>query len=160
MTLRRILPIAFAGAVLGHTPALASVEGVWMGKDGTTLRIRNCGDAVCGNVASVPEKSDPGTGVARTDAKNADPNLRNRPLVGIQVLIAMRPNGPGKWSGRLYNVGDGNTYAGNLIELGPDTVRVEGCWLGVCGGENLTRMKSSDNPVRKSSVLRSAASSH
>ena len=57
----------------------------------------------------------------------------------VQVLISMRPNGPGKWSGRLYNADDGQTYAGNLVELGPRTMRVEGCAAGICGGESLTR---------------------
>ena len=37
---------------------------------------------------------------------------------------------------------DGKTYSGNLIEVGPEAVRIEGCFLGVCGEENLTRIKS------------------
>jgi len=55
--------------------------------------------------------------------------------------MSMRANGPGAWSGRLYNVDDGKTYPGNLIEAGPSSIRIEGCWLGVCGGEALTRLK-------------------
>jgi uncharacterized protein (DUF2147 family) len=62
-------------------------------------------------------------------------------VVGIQLLIAVKPNGPGNWSGHLYNVDDGKTYPGNLIELTPSSVRVEGCSLGVCGGDELTRLK-------------------
>jgi uncharacterized protein (DUF2147 family) len=56
--------------------------------------------------------------------------------------MSMRPDGPGKWTGQLYNMDDGKTYTGNLIEVGPDAVRIEGCFLGVCGGENLSRVKS------------------
>ena len=62
-------------------------------------------------------------------------------MVGIQLLIAMKPNGPGIWSGHLYNVDDGKTYAGNLVELTLSSIRVEGCSVGVCGGEELTRLK-------------------
>jgi len=61
--------------------------------------------------------------------------------VGVQVLIGMFPNGPGKWSGRLYNPDDGQTYAGHIIEQGPSNIRIEGCALGICGGENLARVR-------------------
>ena len=96
--------------------------------------------ASSGAIASVRPRLDTDTGSPRTDKKNADPGKRARPLVGVQVLIAMRPNGPGKWSGRLYNADDGKFYSGNLIELGPGAIRIEGCWLGMCGGENLRRV--------------------
>ena len=76
-----------------------------------------------------------------TDKNNVDRAKRNRPLVGVQILISMQPNKPGNWSGKLYNVDDGKTYSGNLIELGQSSIRIEGCWLGICGGDNLTRLK-------------------
>jgi uncharacterized protein (DUF2147 family) len=42
----------------------------------------------------------------------------------VPVLISMRPDGPGRWTGELYNMDDGKTYSGNLIEVGPDAVRM------------------------------------
>ena len=48
-----------------------------------------------------------------------------------------RRDGPG----RLYNIDNGNSYAGHLLELGPATIRVEGCAIGTCGGQNMTRIK-------------------
>ena len=93
-----------------------------------TVRIRNCGDAMCGTIARVSTRG------------GAEANPRNR--VGVPVLMGMRLSGPNKWTGRLYNVDDGKTYTGNLIEVGPDTIRIEGCALFICGGENLTRVKS------------------
>ncbi|HMA73734.1 MAG TPA: DUF2147 domain-containing protein [Xanthobacteraceae bacterium] len=128
--------------IMTTSPARANVEGLWQHKGGT-LRLRNCGDGVCGTIASVNPHLDPATGQPPTDKKNADPNLRRRPLVGLSVVMGMHPSGPGKWTGRLYNVEDGNTYTGSLIELGPDTIRLEGCALFFCGGENLTRIRSS-----------------
>jgi uncharacterized protein (DUF2147 family) len=117
-------------ALMSATPARANVEGVWLAKDGGTVRIRNCGDGMCGMIASVGSRG----------GSAGDANPRNR--VGVPVLMGMRPNGPNKWTGRLYNVDDGKTYEGNLIELGPDSIRIEGCALFICGGENLTRVKS------------------
>jgi uncharacterized protein (DUF2147 family) len=134
--------VACAVVMLGFAgiePTRAEPTGIWLDKDGGTVRIRPCGDALCGTIASVRPRLDPATGRPWTDKKNADPGKRARPLVGVQVLIAMRPSGPGKWSGRLYNADDGKTYSGNLVELGPGSIRVEGCWLGMCGGENLRR---------------------
>jgi uncharacterized protein (DUF2147 family) len=53
----------------------------------------------------------------------------------------MHQDGPAKWSGQLYNDDDGKIYSGNLIEQGPSSIRIEGCWMGVCGGDELTRIK-------------------
>ena len=72
---------------------------------------------------------------------NTDLAKRNRPLVGVQVLISMQPNGASKWSGQVYSDDNGRTYSGNLIELSPSTIKIEGCWLMICDGENLTRIK-------------------
>lgn len=76
-----------------------------------------------------------------TDKNNVDPAKRNRPVVGIEILISMHHDGPAKWSGQLYNDEDGKIYSGNLIENGPSSIRIEGCWLGICGGEDLARIK-------------------
>jgi len=76
-----------------------------------------------------------------TDKHNVDPAKRNRPLVGVEVLISLHHDSPSKWSGQLYNDDDGKTYSGNLIENGPSSIRIEGCWLGICGGDDLTRIK-------------------
>jgi uncharacterized protein (DUF2147 family) len=125
---------------LGLGPAVADPAGVWLDKDGDALRIQRCGPALCGTIVSLRVRLDPETGRPRTDKMNVDISQRNRPLVGIQTLISMQPSGPGKWSGQLYNTDDGRIYSGNLIELGPGKIRVEGCVLGMCGGENLSRI--------------------
>jgi uncharacterized protein (DUF2147 family) len=130
--------IACAPASVGA--ALADPTGTWLDKDGGSVRIHSCGAALCGNIASLKPRHDPATGRPWTDKKNADPSKRSRPLLGVQVLISMRPNGPAKWSGRLYNADDGQIYSGNLVEIGPRTIRVEGCAAGMCGGESLTRV--------------------
>lgn len=136
---------AVTAALLGYMcvgPALADPTGLWLDKDGDTLRIQPCGVALCGTIANLKVRLDPETGRPRVDKKNVDARRRNRPLVGIQSLIAMRPTGPGKWSGTLYNPEDGHTYSGNLIELGQGKIRIEGCVLGMCGGESLSRVGS------------------
>jgi uncharacterized protein (DUF2147 family) len=128
------LAFASAGA------ATADPTGVWQAKDGGTVRVHSCGQALCGTILTVAPRQDPATGRPWTDKNNADTSKRNRPLIGVQFLTSMRPKGPGIWSGNLYNSDDGNTYSGNVIELGPDTLRIEGCMMGMCGGEKLSRL--------------------
>jgi uncharacterized protein (DUF2147 family) len=122
-------------SILDAAPALANVEGVWLVKDGSTMRIRNCGDGVCGYIAS-------------NAPTPADSSQANRSMIGVQVLSSMRQVSPGKWTGRLYNPKDGNTYTGNLIEIGPDAIRIEGCMFGICGGQDLVRTRSSVSSAR------------
>ncbi len=139
------LSALFATIVIVRTSigiAVADPTGLWLARDGAHVEITPCGSELCGVLVSASSPIDPATGRPWVDKNNIDPNLRYRPLVGVQVLIAMRPNGVGRWSGRLYNRDDGKTYTGYLNELDARTIRVEGCVLSIlCGGENMTRIK-------------------
>jgi uncharacterized protein (DUF2147 family) len=141
--MKRLLLMALASAVLiaSGEAGICSPAGTWLAKDGARIRISPCGRGFCGFIAKASQPTDPATGRPMTDKNNSDPARRNRPLVGVQTLISMQPNGAGKWSGRLYNDDDGQIYAGNLIELGPSSIRIEGCSGGICGGDELTRVK-------------------
>jgi uncharacterized protein (DUF2147 family) len=121
-------------------PAAADPVGLWRDKDGTTIRVQHCGPALCGSIVSMASANDPETGQRWTDKHNPDPARRLRALIGVQVFIAIRRTGPGKWSGRLYNTDDGMTVNGNLIDSGPAVLRVEGCVGSLCGGEDLKRV--------------------
>jgi uncharacterized protein (DUF2147 family) len=131
-----VLVLAFAGT----GTAIADPAGVWREKDGGTIRVYRCGPAYCARIVSVQPRLDAATGKPRTDKNNLDESKRNRPLVGVQVLIAMRRNGPAQWSGRLYDSDRGQIFSGNLLELGRSSIRIEGCALGLCGGEELSRV--------------------
>ena len=74
-------------------------------------------------------------------SNNADTAKRNRPLVGVQVLFAMKPSGTKRWSGRLYDSDRGQTFGGHLVEVDARTIRIEGCAMGMCGGEALKRLR-------------------
>jgi uncharacterized protein (DUF2147 family) len=126
---------------IGSGAALADPVGLWRGSDGGTTRISTCGSALCGFLASVAPRNDPETGRPWADKHNPDPAKRIRPLVGVQVLMNMRSSGPRKWSGLLYYYEDGRNYQGHIIEQGPSNIRIEGCSIGFCGGENLVRVK-------------------
>jgi uncharacterized protein (DUF2147 family) len=137
----KALAAALALAAVPVAPALADPTGLWLDKDGWTIRIQTCGPDLCAVIASVKPPLDPATGQPQTDKNNTDAAKRSRPLVGIEVLSGMRPNGARKWSGQLYDPDRGVTLGGNLLELDPDTIRIEGCLLLLCGGEELHRTK-------------------
>lgn len=144
MKIERLYRSVFFSAalmVVGIEVALADPTGLWRGSDGSVTRISHCGAALCGFLASINPHTDPSTGQPWKDKNNPNSSKRDRPLVGTEVLINMRPDGSGRWSGQLYNYDGGQTVAGHLIEMNENAIRVEGCVLVLCGGENLTRAK-------------------
>jgi uncharacterized protein (DUF2147 family) len=128
-------------ALIGAGTAHADPKGVWLAQDGAHVRVGPCGQALCATVAEARPGVDPDTGGPWTDRHNPDPALRDRPIVGVYVLYNMLPDGPGRWSGTLYNTDDGRTYPGHLLDVDPRTIRIEGCAIGICGGRNLTRIQ-------------------
>lgn len=144
MTLRFGFVIAVVAALYSTPFALAqsggSPNGVWLTQAGDAkVRVGRCGGGLCGNIVWLRDKIDPATGKPAVNDKNRNPKLANRPIIGIQLFSDMKLSGPNKWSGHIYNADDGNTYVSNISVAGPDTLRVEGCVGGLCGGENWTR---------------------
>jgi len=121
--------------------AFADPKGLWLAQDGAHVRVGNCGGTLCATTAKPKSPVDPQTGQPWTDKNNPDPAQRGRSLVGVPVLYGLVPDGPGRWSGHLYNIDNGNVYAGHLLELDARTIRVEGCAIGICGGQNMSRIK-------------------
>ena len=118
---------------------MADPKGLWQAQDGATVRVISCGQGLCAKLASAKSAVDPTTGGVWTDKNNPDPGKRGRPLVGIEVF-AVAPDGPGKWSGQLYNADNGQTYPGHVVEIDHNTIRVEAC-VGICGGQNMRRLQ-------------------
>jgi uncharacterized protein (DUF2147 family) len=113
-----------------------SPVGEWVTEDGEgRVRIRACGQALCGVISSGDAKE--------TDRHNPDASKRNRPLLGTPVLIDMKSVNSKRWEGEIYNAKNGKTYASNIMLKGPDVLRVEGCVFGgfFCGGQDWVRAK-------------------
>jgi uncharacterized protein (DUF2147 family) len=130
------------GVSLG-TCLAADPMGTWNTEDGkAVVRIAACGPALCGTIVSLKEMNDPDTGKPKTDKNNTDQGLRSRPMIGVQIVLAMKPSSTAnKWSGQVYNAEDGKTYTGSLTLQDPNTIKLEGCILGglVCKASTWTR---------------------
>jgi uncharacterized protein (DUF2147 family) len=104
------------------------------------VRVADCAGALCGTIVWLRDPIDPATGHPVADKKNADRALRSRPLMGVQVILEMKPSGtPDKWTGHIYNSDDGKTYRGNIALQNPTTLKVEGCVMAFCEAELWTR---------------------
>src|SRR5690348_1094201 len=95
-------------ATFSKSAAAADALGTWFtGDKGSQVRIVNCGGALCGNPIWLKEPNDPATGRPKTDKNNADASKQSRPLLGVPIVLAMKPSGSGQWTGQVYNASDG-----------------------------------------------------
>jgi len=126
-------------------PALAADPfGTWLTEDKKgKVRVTNCGGALCGNLVWLQEPLDPATNQPKLDKENADAGKKGRPLLGIPIVLEMRPNGADKWEGKVYNASDGGTYTGSFTLTGANTALLKGCVMGglICKSQTWTRAK-------------------
>ena len=136
--------IALSAALFAAPPAKAQaggdVNGIWLTQAGDAkVHVSKCGGGICGVIVWLRDPINSATGKPQVDDKNPNPALAKRPMIGLPLFMGMRPAGPNKWSGQIYNADDGNFYASNVSVAGPDALRVEGCVGALCGGETWSR---------------------
>ena len=129
--------VAIGALALSWTTALAAdPSGEWVVEGGfARVRIENCGGKMWGVVAW--EKTPGGV-----DKNNPDASKRERPTLGMPILLAMAPTKPNRWEGEIYNTEDGRTWNANISLSTDDVLKVQGCVLGfLCGGQDWARYK-------------------
>jgi uncharacterized protein (DUF2147 family) len=122
----------------------ADPSGIWHTQGQLAqVQIKKCAADLCGTIIALKDPIDPATGKPQTDSENEDAAKRDRPVIGIQVVIGMKPAGASKWSGVLYSPEEGKTVSGNLVLKDANTLSVEGCLLGglLCRSEIWTRAR-------------------
>ena len=123
-------------------PVLASPIGLWRAHDDAIIRISRCGHDLCGFIVKTNPRVNSRTGAEDySDRYNMDAAKRHRSRIGIEVLISMKPAAHSEWLGQMYSDRNGHTYEGKLVELSRTEIKIEGCWLVLCGGELLSRVK-------------------
>jgi uncharacterized protein (DUF2147 family) len=135
---------AAAATVNAVTPAFAADPmGTWYTADNDSqVRITNCGGALCGNLTWLKTPIDPATGQPKLDKNNADASKQSRPLLGVPIVLGMKPSGPNVWSGDVYNASDGKTYSGSFTMTGDNTADLKGCVMSfLCKTQTWTRAK-------------------
>jgi uncharacterized protein (DUF2147 family) len=134
-------PVAPKTVTEAPLPAPPSPIGNWIAENGEgRVRIDPCGQSLCGVIAAA-NPSD-------TDWRNPDPGKRDRPLLGVPILIDMKPTKKQRWEGQVYSAKSGYTYAATMALKSADVLRVEGCVLGglFCNSQSWTRAKDASAP--------------
>jgi uncharacterized protein (DUF2147 family) len=131
-----LLGLASVGPAIAGDPI-----GLWLTKDrDAKVRVADCGGVLCGTVVWLKDPIDPATGKPVADKHNTEAAKRTRPLMGVEVVIGMKPSEtPDKWAGHIYNTDDGKTYRGSIALQDATTLKVEGCVLAFCESEIWTR---------------------
>jgi uncharacterized protein (DUF2147 family) len=96
----------------------AAIEGVWRSQDSEGfIDIAACAAdpaTLCGKLVWI-KKPLGDDGKPQRDVKNPDAVLQKRPVCGIEIVSAMKPQADGSYAGgSLYDPEEGKTYQGTL----------------------------------------------
>lgn len=119
----------------------ASPVGYWLKEDGAAkLQISKCGnDQLCSKIVWLRNPYD-SQGKPLHDARNDNPTLRNRPIIGLSIFNGLVHAGRDVWKGQIYNPEDGGTFKATLTLVTPNQVNLKGCLaMFLCGQKTWTR---------------------
>lgn len=121
-----------AAALLATTPAMAAapISGKWMtAEKDSIIEIAPCGANMCGKISKflTPVQGPP------FDRNNPNAAMRNRPLLGLPILLALKDGGK-QWEGNIYDPKKGKTYKSKVYMNPNGTMTVKGCIAFFCQG--------------------------
>ena len=129
----RLLPV-LALPLLAQPAAAqapAPIAGRWIAEDGSAVvTLAPCSansTTYCGRVSRFLVAEPKG---GFRDARNPDPKLRNRPVLGASVFTGLVASGK-VWKGRGYSVKDGRHFSATLTAKGTK-LTVRGCVTIIC----------------------------
>ncbi|WP_113653673.1 DUF2147 domain-containing protein [Pedobacter namyangjuensis] len=106
------------------------ILGKWVNSSGEgQIEIYKKGENFFGKLAWIKEPND-NNGKPKTDAKNPEASLRNKPLLGLEILKNFEYDSL-KWiDGTIYDPKTGKTYSCNLTLKDNNTLNVRG-YIGI-----------------------------
>ncbi len=111
-----------------HKPE--DIIGDWQTGSGKgRVRIEKNGSKYNGKLFWLKEPLDE-TGAPKKDIKNPDPSLRNRPKIGLQLLLGFVWDGDSYEEGTIYDPENGKTYSCTIEMLNANTLSVRG-YIGI-----------------------------
>ncbi len=89
-----------------------AVVGEWYtSEERAKIEVYNCGEAYCGKIVWLKEPNNP-DGSTKLDKENPDETLRDRPIVGTNILQNLEYDGDGDYEdGEIYDPESGKTYS-------------------------------------------------
>ena len=118
--------------LLANSPAWSSpadVAGTWLSGDGDGLiAVQVNGSQISATILGSPNDA---ADRPKTDTRNPDPALRQRPLLGLEIFSGFHYDGDGRWSGgQIYDPNSGKTYRCKLKLVDRNTLSVRG-FIGI-----------------------------
>ena len=127
-------------ALLLAVPAFAAkgddLAGVWVTEDGKSrVEITEIDGKYNGKIVWLKEPSYPAgdeeAGKPKHDRFNPDPKLKDKPIIGLQVLKGFKADSDTRWSGgTIYDPENGKTYSCRITLEGDGTLYVRG-FIGI-----------------------------
>ena len=114
------------------------ILGIWdTPEKDCKIEIFRCQDKYCGKIVWLKEAYYPADdkggmgGRPVVDRENPDPDLRRRPLVGLQLMKDLTYARKGTWEGgAIYNPNNGKTYRCKMTLSSPGRLEVRG-FIGI-----------------------------
>jgi len=136
------MPLLILAALMAGAPASAdTIVGKWKTETrNAIIEISRCGQTICAHIlTSDALRANPGM----KDRNNANPALRNRPLLGLSMFSGFKPAADGVWAdGSVYNAEAGKTYSGKVTPIGNDQLKLRGCvFFPLCKTQTWTRVR-------------------
>jgi uncharacterized protein (DUF2147 family) len=145
-----MLPRALCGAALAMLAVGWSSVGMgqsrqiigvwWTDKNEARVEIKACAPpqgGLCGTIIWLSQPNDE-RGRPLVDKENADPKLKRRPVLGLQLFAGWQETGAGRWKGAIYDPDSGKTYDVD-VAFGNDKLAIKGCILLFCDSSTWTR---------------------
>jgi uncharacterized protein (DUF2147 family) len=107
------------------------ITGVWMtgGKEPAKIQVYKFGEKYYGKIVWLKNPAD--NGKPKLDNNNPDKSKRNKPIVGLVILMGFRFDGDDEWEdGDIYDPESGKTYSCNLSLKDKSTLKVRG-YIGI-----------------------------
>jgi uncharacterized protein (DUF2147 family) len=136
------------------------IVGLWITPENDCkIEISKSGSKYCGRIAWLKEPlypADDDRGMAGrpvVDRDNPNPNLRSRPLIGLQLIEGFAYIGKNVWEkGTIYNPDNGKTYRCKMILSGPNRLEVRG-FIGIplLGATSVWTREGENSVIRRDS---------
>jgi len=110
------------------------ILGLWKNEErDAIIEIYRCADKYCGKIVWIREPTYPPNdltgrgGQPRLDDNNADPKLRNRPIIGLEIVKGFVFDGENDWTGGIvYDPKSGRTYQGKMSLVSSNKLHLRG----------------------------------
>jgi uncharacterized protein (DUF2147 family) len=131
-----VLALFFA-APIARASGPDAIVGAWNTQEhDAVIEIFRCGEKYCGRIKWLREPNYTAAdnngkeGLPKADDNNPAQELRDRPLVGLEMMFDFTYTGKNIWKeGRIYNPENGKTYHGIITLVSPNTLHLRGFFL-------------------------------